>query len=370
MHRYIIKEFLGAFSFGLTVFSVILILDQLFQLVDLFLSKGVPFLIVAKLFLLVLPNIFSLTIPMAVLFGALISYGRLAEDNEITVMRATGTNYKHLSVPILAVVLLLSGFLIYFNHILSPSMYKNFRNIYQDILTKSPLVKFEERGVTNVGDYKLYAQKADRETNVLQGVNIYRFGGTKNKAGIGADISDSDPWRIAASSATVTVTTGAVVMRLYNGYWQRTNPSDIASMVYTTFNSYQFAIPLDDKLNSEEISLREMPSSKLRNIIKENYKQKLPAGEYENEYWLRWTIALAPLIFAFVGIPIGIMAGKGGKAIGFGMSLVVIFVYYMLLVVALNLGEKNIVPSRYIMWLPNVVMGIAGIILFSKMVKK
>jgi lipopolysaccharide export LptBFGC system permease protein LptF len=64
------------------------------------------------------------------------------------------------------------------------------------------------------------------------------------------------------------------------------------------------------------------------------------------------------------------MAGKGGKAIGFGMSLAVIFVYYMLLVIALNLGEKNYLPSRYIMWLPNLVTSACGLFLFTKMVKK
>jgi lipopolysaccharide export LptBFGC system permease protein LptF len=64
------------------------------------------------------------------------------------------------------------------------------------------------------------------------------------------------------------------------------------------------------------------------------------------------------------------MAGKGGKTIGFGMSLGVIFVYYMLLVVALNIGEKGYIPSCYIMWLPNFVIASIGLILFRKMGKK
>ena len=41
LHRYILKEFIGSFVFGLIIFSAILLLDQIFQLVDLFLSKGV-----------------------------------------------------------------------------------------------------------------------------------------------------------------------------------------------------------------------------------------------------------------------------------------------------------------------------------------
>ncbi|MFA6613495.1 MAG: LptF/LptG family permease, partial [Endomicrobiia bacterium] len=94
LHRYIVKEFVSSFIFGLTVFSAILLLDQIFQLIDLFLSKGVGFFLIFQLFILIIPNILSLTIPMAILFGVLLSYGRLCEDNEITVMKATGINYK------------------------------------------------------------------------------------------------------------------------------------------------------------------------------------------------------------------------------------------------------------------------------------
>ena len=94
LHIYIIKEFCGSFLFGLTVFSMLLLLDQVFQLVDLFLSKGVALWLVIKLFIFILPNILTLAVPMAVLFGVLIAYGRFSEDNEITAMKATGSDYN------------------------------------------------------------------------------------------------------------------------------------------------------------------------------------------------------------------------------------------------------------------------------------
>ena len=64
------------------------------------------------------------------------------------------------------------------------------------------------------------------------------------------------------------------------------------------------------------------------------------------------------------------MAGKGGKAIGFGMSLVVIFIYYLFLVISMNVGEKGYIPSCYIMWLPNFILAIVRTILFKKMLEK
>jgi lipopolysaccharide export system permease protein len=81
-------------------------------------------------------------------------------------------------------------------------------------------------------------------------------------------------------------------------------------------------------------------------------------------------LSIAPIFITLVAIPIGIMSGKGGKAVGFGMSLGILFIFYMLLIVSLNIGEKGYVPSALILWLPNLVTCVAGILLFNKMSKK
>ncbi|MDD3922195.1 MAG: LptF/LptG family permease [Endomicrobiaceae bacterium] len=375
LHRYIVKEFVSSFIFGLTVFSAILLLDQIFQLIDLFLSKGVGFFLIFQLFILIIPNILSLTIPMAILFGVLLSYGRLSEDNEITVMKATGINYKTLSMPIIVFVMFISIGLIYFNHSLSPSTHMYFRTLYKQILTKTPLAKFDEKTITDIGGYRIYAHKVNSKNNTLAGVNIYKFVNDKkndNKKDIKSDKKNEEsvPWRIASSSATVSVEKNVVILKLYDGYWQRSDPNKLGSMIHMNFSTYKFAIPFGDTVDFDDVSLREMTSKKLRAKIKTFQDNDTQIYTYNNEYWFRWVLAVAPIIFAIIAIPIGIMAGKGGKAIGFGMSLGVIFVYYMLLVVALNIGEKGYIPSCYIMWLPNFVIASIGLILFKKMGKK
>lgn len=368
LHRYILKEFIGSFSFGLIIFSAILLLDQIFQLVDLFLSKGVSFGLIAQLFILIIPNILSLTIPMAILFGALLSYGRFAEDNEITVMKATGVTYKTLSMPIIVFVVIMSVGLVYFNHYLSPSTHMYFRTLYKKILTEAPLAKFNAKTITSIGDYKIYANEVDSKNNKLSGVNIYKFEKIENKQD--GRKTDHIPWRIAASYGTIGVDRNIVILTLYDGYWQRTDPNELGCMIHMNFKSYKFTIPISSSINFSDISLRELDSKKLRKKIDDFSKDNLERNVYTNEYWLRWTVALAPIVFVLIAIPVGIMAGKGGKAIGFGMSLGVIFIYYLFLVISMNVGEKGYVPSCYIMWLPDFVLAIVGTILFRKMLKK
>ncbi|MCL1972757.1 MAG: LptF/LptG family permease [Endomicrobia bacterium] len=372
LHLYIIKEFFGSFIFGLTVFSMILLLDQVFQLVDLFLSKGVAFWIVLKLFIFILPNILSLAIPMAVLFGVLIAYGRLSEDNEITAMKATGADYRTLSVPVIIFVALISVFLVFFNHFWSPSMHGNFRNLFEEIIMKRPLVKFDEKSIITLGEYQIYANKVNSLENTMSGVNIYRFDQEKKRSQPQQKhgMDQQGAWRIAASSASVKVFTNGIQMQLYNGYWQRANPADMENMIHTTFKTYTFFIPLEDARKANNTTMQQMSSAEILKTIKQYKGQNLPYAVYAIEFWMRWILALAPIAFVLVALPIGIMAGKGGKAIGFGMSLVVIFVYYLLLVIAMNVSEKGYVDPKFIMWLPNAVISGVGIFLFTKMVKK
>lgn len=358
--RYVIREFAEASVFGLVVFSVILLLDQVFQLIDLILSKHVPVLLVVKLFLLVLPNIFSLTIPMATLFGILLAYGRLSEDNEITALRSTGSDYRTFTVPVLACAAILSIALVYFNQVLSPQTHKYFRKMYTEIAATAPMVKFEEKTITSVGDYRLYVKRTDRKANVLHGINIYKF--SDQEVGV--------PWRIAASSGTVSVAGRAVVLNLYNGYWQKTNPSHPGRLVHLTFSAYTFPIPFGDTTASASTSLREMTFSELRREIAVYTTRRMPTGFLENELWLRFVLALAPLMFAFIGIPLGVITEKGGKSIGFGMSLLILFGFYLLLVTAMNIGENGFIKPRFVLWLPHAVLLGTGTWLWRKMLRK
>ncbi|MDR3256576.1 MAG: LptF/LptG family permease [Endomicrobium sp.] len=374
LHLYIVKEFLASFLFGLVVFSVLLLLNQLFELVDLFFSKGASFFIVVKLFILLLPNILTLAIPMAVLFGVLIAYGRLSEDNEITAMKSSGTNYKTLSIPIIAFVCIISFFLLFFNHFLSPLTHSKFKNSLEEILTKKPLVKFHEKTINELGRYYLYANKVNSKNNTLSGVSIYKFENENiNKNNDKKNIlpqNDNGAWRIAASSATVKIYQGGIQLILYNGYWQKAHPSDINNMLHMTFKSYCFFIPLGDVIKGHISTAHEMSSCEILKTIRTYKEQNLPFIEYEHQFWSRWIFAFAPLVFVLVALPIGIMAGKGGKVISFGMGLGIVSVYYILLMIAITLSEKGYVPTSLIMWMPNIVVTIAGIWLFIKMVKK
>jgi lipopolysaccharide export LptBFGC system permease protein LptF len=260
-------------------------------------------------------------------------------------------------------------------------MHGNFRNLFEEIIMKRPLVKFDEKSIVKLGEYQIYANKVNSLDNTMYGVNIYKFEQENKNDRPHAfqkpqNDSSTNPmsrqgsWRIAASSASVKVFAGGVQMKLHNGYWQKANPSDITNMIHMTFKTYTFFIPLAEARKANNTTMQQLSSAEILKTIKQYKEQKLPYGVYSIEFWMRWILAVAPIAFVLVAVPIGIMGGKGGKAIGFGVSLGVIFMYYILLVVAMNVGEKGYVDPKFIMWLPNIAVSSAGIFLFMKMVKK
>ena len=375
LHIYIVKEFTAAFLFGLAVFAALLLLDQIFSLVDLFLSKGVALWTVIRLFALIMPNILTLAIPMAVLFGALMAYGRLSEDNEITAMKASCINYKTLSFPVLFFVAGISFFLIFFNHFMAPAMHGDFRNLFEEIVTKRPLVSIGEKTLTKIGDYNIYANKVDSAHNTLAGVSIYKFPSANPNAKTSPSVlsvsnNGSDAWRITASSAVIMVYANGVKLKLFNGYWQKADPSNINKITHLIFSEWTFPIPLQEGIRGQSSSVKELSSPKILKTIKQYKQLNAPFTAYETEYWQRWIFALAPICFAFVAIPVGMMSGKRGKGIGFAISLGVILLYYAFLLLATTLGEKGLVPTSIIIWTPNVLTAGTGLYLYAKVSKK
>src|SRR5687767_3496485 len=94
--RYMLAQFFPPFLFGLALFSGVLLLDKLFDLVDLLVNKGVSFQLSLRIFILFLPTVLTLTVPMAMLLACLLTFGRLSEEQELTAMRASGLSYRQI----------------------------------------------------------------------------------------------------------------------------------------------------------------------------------------------------------------------------------------------------------------------------------
>ena len=82
----------------------------------------------------------------------------------------------------------------------------------------------------------------------------------------------------------------------------------------------------------------------------------------------KFSIPFACLVFVLIGVPLGVQTKKGGLGNGITMSFIMFMLYYILLVGGEELCERGVLYPSIAMWLPNIVIGIAGLFLFIKII--
>ncbi len=176
LERYVLRESVLPFFLGLGLVTFLFVIDFLFDYLDLILSKGIPPLAVLELFLLALGWIFALSFPCGVLVAALMTFGRLAQDNEITAMRALGVNLgRVLRGPLLAAVVL-AGFLTLFNNYILPETNHRFANLSLAIHRKRPAARIEPGVFVNAfNNYSILVKNIDDRTGEMSDITIYDY---------------------------------------------------------------------------------------------------------------------------------------------------------------------------------------------------
>jgi lipopolysaccharide export system permease protein len=101
LDRYIVKELGPPFAIGAGVFTFFLVIDRIYQLTDLVITKNVPFVLVMPLLIYMLPAFLALTLPMATLVAVLLVTGRLAGDLEVAALKASGVSPLRLLLTVL-----------------------------------------------------------------------------------------------------------------------------------------------------------------------------------------------------------------------------------------------------------------------------
>ncbi|MFH1380105.1 MAG: LptF/LptG family permease, partial [bacterium] len=214
--RYIIFEFIPPLLLGVSIFTFVLLLDKIFDLMDLFLSKGVGFITVLKLLIFIFPSILTLTIPMGFLLGSLLAFGRLSEDGEITAFRASGQHLRHLLWPPLLTAFLMCFVLIAFNSEIAPYSQNAFRNLYREVIKQNPLFQLEEKTFLEILNIRLYVHSIDEDSGLLKGVHIYRIE------------DNAPPTRIRAQEGTAQSSGSHITFNLKDGTIQQMDPAEPA----------------------------------------------------------------------------------------------------------------------------------------------
>jgi lipopolysaccharide export system permease protein len=359
LERYVLSEFLQPLAFGVVVFSFVLVLDKIFDMADLILNRGASTVMVFKMFAIFVPTILPLTIPMAFLLATLVTYGRFAQDGEITAVRASGLSLWRISWPILALAAAVSATLLPFNRDVTPRAHAYFREMFSQMAESDPLLQLEPRRFFEVQDLRLYAHGVDRVHQRMDHVIVYRM----RTAGLPPD-------RIFSRVGIYERAKGSFKLNLEDGQFERYDAQDPGKLLHARFQTYRIDVPLGAGPANSSIDIHDMTSNELSKTLRGGQAQSGLIHELESEIELRHAIALAPLALGILGIPIGMALERGGKTMGFGATAAVLFGYYLALVLGLSLAERGKCPAEMSVWMANLLCMGGGVVLFRRMLSK
>jgi lipopolysaccharide export system permease protein len=362
MHRlinhYIFKEIAVPFCMILFVLTFVLLMGKILQLMDLMINKGIRFRDIAQLMLFLMPSFLMFTIPISLLIAILVGLGRLSGDNEITILKMSGVSLYQLAFPVactafaaFAMTAVTTLFLVPYGNVAA-------KNLLYDMAKQKASIGIREK--IFIDDFRgilLYAEKIPVQGDYLEGVLI----------------SDNriirEPSTIIARKAYLVSDpdTLAITLRLEDGSIH-TADAGLKNYRKMDFHFYDVRLDLPSSLSDERKadvkSSTEMTVAELSAKLRSRGINRDVLRELSIEFNKKLTIPLSCLVFALIGLPLGIRAHRSVRSRGFTIGLAIVLIYYLLRLSGEALVETGRLAPVVGTWTPNAVFTIAGILLF------
>ena len=363
LDRYLVRELLAPFLFGVAAFvSIFVAGNLLFRLTRLISEQGATFGEAALLFLYWLPGFVVLTFPMATLLAVLLSLSRLSSDSELIAMRAGGIPFYRLVTPLLIVAFLISLLTIAFNELLVPRASRAGQDLLLQVSTSE-----RERQAQH-----LIVKEMSGE-NLKRLIYAERF--QPGKRGYAATLEH-------ATVIEFTRQRPAMVWSAREARWnQRTEQWEFLDGFTQTVDPKGRPVTLrippsgarvdlgknPEALRNEARDPEEMTYAELGAHIVELQRQGADINELAVQLHQKLAVPFACLVFALIGAPLGLRSPRSSSSgLGLAFAVMIIFCYYLVWHYLAVVGEQGILPPALAAWLPNVLTALVGGVLIWK----
>jgi lipopolysaccharide export system permease protein len=360
LDRWLLGELISPLLFAIAAFTVVsLSVGVMFELVRKIVESGLPVGIAVQVLLLRLPSFLVISFPMATLMATLLAYSRLSANSELTALRSVGISATRMIAPALALALVMTGLTFVFNDVIVPRTNLSAEITLQRALGRS--VSTEKgsniiysrfgRLVSGDGDSEkglaqlFYAKSFDE--GVMSGVTVLdfsRLGFTQML------VADEARWNERESK-----------WEFQNGQILTLAPS--GSVTSADFDRYLYP------LSAAPIRIAKLPKDANNMTVAEAIEAERmldEAGDRKEARRMRvriqekFTLPMACLVFGLIGSSLGAKPnGRTSRSQGFGISVVLILVYYVLSFSFSSLGVKGTLPPVVAAWAP-VLISLAG----------
>lgn len=362
MDRYIITQLMMPFLFGVFAFSsIILAVGSLFDLVRQIAEAGLPITIALEVMALKMPQFVVYSFPMSILLSGMMTYGQFSASSEIIAFRSCGISVYRLILPALILSIIVTGITFFFNEWLVPAASQ------QATVTLSKALKqdkptFKKDNII-VPEYKEVDRNGNKEQVLVRLFYAEKFDG---KTMTGLTILDRSQQDKGLSQ--ILNARSAVWIEQKNT-WEFTDGTiylvapDASYRNIVTFQHQQLQLPKSpfelaapDK-NIDDLSITELVDYSEQIRLSGDKKKILNVAVTTQK---KAAFPFICIVFSLMGTAMGIQPQRGGKATNFGVSVLLIFGYYLMLFIFGALGQAEIISPFFAGWMPNFIGIILG----------
>jgi len=366
LDRYIIGELVAPFLFGVGAFSSIgVAIGTVFDLVRKLTDGDIPLDIALKVFFLQLPYYVSLSFPMAMLLATLLAYARLSGDNEILALRSCGVSLYRLIAPALVAGLLVTGINFTFDQLVVPAAR------YQATLTLDRALHrdttyFQERNIIYPEFEEVELESGAEEEVLVRWFYAEEFDGDRMKGLTIVDRSEKDFTKVVlAESANWNPVENN--WDFYNGIIYLID-ADGSYRNIVQFDRHWLPLPrapLDFAEKERKFGEMNLIEAIDHLDILERSGDRKKTQKLKIRIHQKVAIPFACVAFGFLGSVLGTKPQRTSKATGFGISVLAIFGYYLLMSIGDALGLSGVVSPWVAGWLPTLAaLAVGGILLW------
>jgi lipopolysaccharide export system permease protein len=349
--RYTSWLFIGYFLGGLLIFvTIFTAVDAMSTLVN---YKDVALGSLLEYYSFMAPEIIQKMLPIACLLGVILTLSTMNKANELVALFASGMSLLRICLPMLAGVALISlaGFVV--GDRLMPTMTKKKNYIFYNDIKKKPnmfsMVKTNRiwyRSRNSIFNIKTLSADGTK----AQGLTMYLF---------------SDDWDLLQMMTADAVSLNGQNWTLFDGS-VTIFTKDSSFPLTSQFKTKNIVMSEDSKdLQSTGQTSDMLSQSELKKFIDKNKEAGLDTLAYEVDYQSKYSFAFAGLVMCLLGIPFTVgRARSGGTMLNAGISIALVFAYYVLYSSGITLGQHGSLPPLVAAWIPNVMMlSLAGFLI-------
>jgi lipopolysaccharide export system permease protein len=411
--RYIMRIIFPNFLLGVIIFSIINLIQYLYEFISLSIEKNVPVTKVFKLLVYIIPFLMTFTIPVGVLIGVLLAMGELSANNELVAMRTNGLTIPDIFRPCLLFALIVAVCHILFFQWVLPWGNKNYVMAKYEMLRKNPTLEISTKKEFSEGEIEIRVERSEVKEQKFYGVRVVNF--KENLIFIASEAQflpkrkdlNAFPFLMKNVTAMPYVFRDPetkVSQHFYKSLKLYIKDIDIKKVipkgsqlegilalyeriqkmkltnVVAEIKNYHNLVEKQAELNQVQNEIKtirdpqklqeKINRSKILSLNIKNQKEHLSNLRDniapKNETYLlhrKFSYAASAILLAFLAVPLGMVNRRRGKEVAFGIGVLVVVGYNSLLIGGNFSWKLGYVSPVFGAWLPNVVIAMVIVVI-------